>query len=86
MRLAAVPVCRTDPSNVPCSLPPTRQLLVATELFFFMYKENLSIKEFHHEGLAQVYLFFLQEPAPNTIKTWLSDSLVLHESAFIQAK
>ena len=86
MRLAAVPVYRIDTSNVQCSLPPIRLPLVATDASFSMYKTTISIKDFHLEELAQACIFFLHEPAPNTIKTRLSDCLVLVESTLIQPK
>ena len=51
-----------------------------------MYKVALSIKDFHHEGLAQARIYFIQEPAPNTIKSRLSDYLVLDKSTIHSAK
>lgn len=86
MRLAAVPVCRIAPSNVPCFLPPTRQPVVATEAFLFMYKVVLFIKDFHDEELAQACIFSKEERALNSIKSRLGDYLVLDASTFIQVK
>ena len=86
MRIVAVPVGRIDLSNGPCSLPPTRQLLIITKAFYFMYKTDISIKDFHHEGLDHARIFFIQEPAPNTIKSRLRNYLVLNKSTFIQPK
>ncbi len=66
--------------------PPTRQLLVITKACYFIYKTDLCIKDFHHEGLDDARIFFIQEPAPDTIESRLSNYLVLDESTFVQPK
>ena len=86
MRVAAVPVCRVHPSDVTWSLPPTRQLLVATEASFSMYKVPLSVEVFHRKRQTKACIFFKHELALNIIKTLLSDCLRLAESMFIQLK
>lgn len=70
-------VCRVDPSDVLCSLPPSRQLLIATEASFFMYKAHLSIKVLHHGELAQVCIFLVRYLALDIVERRLSDRVVV---------
>ena len=85
MRLAAVPVCRVVPSNIPCSLPPTQQFLVATEASFFIGKADHSTEVFYHEERDPTCIFLIDGLGLNMVETRFSEKMVLDDFLFIHA-